>query len=216
VVIFWNLSGLPSELLNDTGMTQTTDYELEKRMQSGDKEAFAELYRRHQGSVYYFALHMTGVHELAEDVTQEVFMVLMRKPALFDEKRGSLRAFLLGVTRNYVLRRLKQERPFISIESAADEPAILDHSETDSLIHHQSIREMCRAILSLPSHYREAVVLCELQELSYAEAAEVVGCAIGTIRSRLHRARIMLTERLSPARGDTGTVKDIESGRCFA
>jgi RNA polymerase sigma-70 factor (ECF subfamily) len=197
-------------------MTQTTDYELEKRMQGGDKEAFAELYRRHQGSVYGFALRMTGARELAEDVTQEVFMVLMRRTDLYDEKRGSLRAFLLGVTRNYVLRRLRQERPFISIETATAEPAILDHSETDSLIHHQSIREMCRAILSLPSHYREVVVLCELQELSYAEAAAVLDCAIGTIRSRLHRARIMLAERLNSTCNDRAKVKDVESERCFA
>ncbi|HEU5238225.1 MAG TPA: sigma-70 family RNA polymerase sigma factor [Pyrinomonadaceae bacterium] len=197
-------------------MTQTTDYELEKRTQGGDKEAFAELYRRYQGSVYGFALQMTGVRELAEDVTQEVFMVLIRRTALYDENRGSLRAFLLGVTKNHVLRRLKQERPFVSIESAADEPAILGHSEIDLVIHHQSMREMCRAILSLPSHYREVVVLCELQELSYAEAAEALGCAIGTVRSRLHRARIMLTEKLSSSREDRATVKEIESERCFA
>jgi RNA polymerase sigma-70 factor (ECF subfamily) len=194
--------------------TRPADSELQKRMLSGDKEAFAELYRRHQRNVYSFALQMTGARELAEDVTQEVFMLLIRETVLYDEKRGSLKSFLLGVTRNFVLRRLKQERAFVSIESAEDQ-SILESAEGESLTQNESIREMRRAILSLPPHYREVVVLCELQELSYAEAAEVLGCAIGTIRSRLHRARTMLTERLS-AREDRATAKEIKSERCFA
>src|SRR4029453_17068986 len=167
--------------------TRPADSELQKRLLSGDKEAFAELYRRHQRNVYSFALQMTGARELAEDVTQEVFMLLIRETVLYDEKRGSLKSFLLGVTRNFVLRRLKQERAFVSIESAEDQ-SILESAEGESLTQNESIREMHQAILGLPPHYREVVVLCELQELSYAEAAGVVGCAIGTIRSRLHRA----------------------------
>ena len=194
--------------------TQPADSELQKRMLSGDREAFAELYRRHQRSVYGFALQMIGARELAEDVTQEVFMLLMRETVLYDEKRGSLKSFLLGVTRNFVLRRRKQERAFVSIEGT-EEQAIFDSAEGESLTQNESIREMRQAILSLPPHYREVVVLCELQELSYAEAAGVLGCAIGTIRSRLHRARTMLTERLS-AREDRTTAKEIKSERCFA
>lgn len=190
------------------------DSELQKRMLSGDREAFAELYRRHQRSVYSFALQMIGVRDLAEDVTQEVFMLLMREPVLYDHKLGSLKSFLLGVTRNFVLRRLKLERAFVSIENVEDQ-SILESAEGESLTQNESIREMRHAILGLPPHYREVVVLCELQELSYAEAAEVLGCAIGTIRSRLHRARTMLTERLS-AGEDRATAKEIKSERCFA
>ena len=194
--------------------TRRADSELQRRGLSGDREAFAELFRRYQRSVYGFAMQMTGARELAEDVTQEVFMLLMRETGLYDEKRGSLKSFLLGVTRNFVLRRLKQERAFVSIESEEDQ-SILESAEDESLTQNESIREMRQAILSLPPHYREVVVLCELQELSYAEAAEVLGCAIGTIRSRLHRARTMLTERLS-AREDGATAKKIKSERCFA
>jgi RNA polymerase sigma-70 factor, ECF subfamily len=194
--------------------TRPADSELQKRMLSGDREAFAELYRRHQRSVYGFALQMIGAHDLAEDVTQEVFMWLMRETVLYDEKRGSLKSFLLGVTRNFVLRRLKQERAFVSIESSEDQ-SIFESAEDESLTQNESIREMRQAILSLPPHYREVVVLCELQELSYAEAAEVLGCAIGTIRSRLHRARTMLTERLSAGENRV-TAKKIKSERCFA
>src|SRR5258707_13513255 len=95
--------------------TQPTDSELVQTMLGGDKEAFAELYRRRQRDVYRFALHMTGAPDLAEDVTQEVFMVLMRKGNEYDNLNGSVNAFLLGVARNYVLRRLRQERFFVSI-----------------------------------------------------------------------------------------------------
>jgi RNA polymerase sigma-70 factor (ECF subfamily) len=193
-------------------MARPDDQELHARMRRGDREAFAELYRRHQRTVYGFALQMTAAPELAEDVTQEVFMVLMRDTA-FDEQRGSLKAFLLGVTRNQVLRRLRQERSLVSIESA-DEQAIGVDPGNDSFIESESIRELRRAILRLPAHYREVVVLCELQELSYTEAAAVLDCAVGTVRSRLHRARQLLTERLNTT-PDTA-VKPIESERCFA
>jgi len=197
-------------------MATPTDSELHARMRNGDREAFAELYQRHRRSVYGFALQMTAARELAEDVTQEVFMMLMRDTERFDEKRGSLKAFLLGVTRNYVLRRLRQERPLVSIESASDDQAMPLSSGNEFLIQSESIREMRRAILGLPPHYRETVVLCELQELSYAEAAAVLGCAIGTVRSRLHRARQMLIEKLNAARDERAPAEKIESERCFA
>ena len=98
--------------------THNSDSELVQTMLGGDKEAFAELYRRRQRDVYRFALHMTGVPDLAEDVTQEVFMVLMRKGNDYDELKGSVNSFLLGIARNYVLRRLRQERCFVSIDDA--------------------------------------------------------------------------------------------------
>jgi RNA polymerase sigma-70 factor, ECF subfamily len=196
-------------------MARPDDNQLHARMRNGDREAFAELYRRYQRSVYGFALQMTAARELAEDVTQEVFMVLMRDTEVFDEKRGSLKAFLLGITRNHVLRRLRQDRSLVSIENA-DEQSIGVKGEKDFMIQSESIREMRRAILRLPAHYREVVVLCELQELSYAEAAAVLGCAVGTVRSRLHRARQMLTERLNAAQDARAPVEKIEPERCFA
>jgi RNA polymerase sigma-70 factor, ECF subfamily len=196
-------------------MATPGDKELHARMRNGDRDAFAELYGRYHRSVFGFALQMTAVRELAEDVTQEVFMVLMRDTEVFDEKRGSLKAFLLGVTRNQVLRRLRQERTLVSIENA-DEPAIATEGGKDFMIQGESIREMLRAILRLPAHYREVVVLCELQELSYAEAAAVLGCAVGTVRSRLHRARQILAERLNAAPDERAAAKKIESARCFA
>ena len=194
--------------------TQISDSELVQTMLGGDKEAFAELYRRRQRDVYRFALHMTGAPDLAEDVTQEVFMVLMRKGNEYDQLKGSVNAFLLGVARNYVLRRLRQERFFVSIDHSVGDKATDEAGANETLARTEAIMAMHKAILNLPAHYREVVVLCDLQELSYAEAAEVLGCAIGTLRSRLHRARTILIERLRTS--GSAATKELESARCFA
>jgi RNA polymerase sigma-70 factor (ECF subfamily) len=196
---------------------QLTDSELVQTMLGGDREAFAELYRRRQRDVYRFALHMSGAPDLAEDVTQEVFMVLMRKGNEYDELKGSVNAFLLGVARNYVLRRLRQERYFVSIEDGVAEPVVPDIAGAhETLTRTESIMAMHEAVLNLPAHYREAVVLCDLQELSYAEASIVLGCPIGTLRSRLHRARGLLIEKLARFRSDSAAGEELESTRCFA
>jgi RNA polymerase sigma-70 factor (ECF subfamily) len=200
--------------------TQLTDSQLIGLMLSGDREAFAELYRRRQSDVYRFALHMSGARDLAEDVTQEVFMVLMREGTSYDETRGSVNAFLLGIARNYVLRRLKQERSFVVIDESDEEASVpgvsSSSSQLDLLTRNEEIRSMQTAVLSLPAHYREVLVLCELQDMSYAEAAGVLGCAMGTVRSRLHRARSMLIEKLRPARDETRAAERLKSARCFA
>jgi RNA polymerase sigma-70 factor (ECF subfamily) len=194
--------------------TQITDSELVRIMLGGDRDAFAELYRRRQRDIYRFALHMTGVPDLAEDVTQEVFMVLMRKGNEYDEVKGSVNSFLLGVARNYVLRRLRQEQYFVSIDDAVNNASV-EAAAGDTLTRTEAMLAMHKAVLNLPEHYREAVVLCDLQELTYAEAAAVLGCAIGTVRSRLHRARTMLIEKLR-VRADGASQEELESARCFA
>jgi len=193
-----------------------TDHELVRLMRGGDRDAFAELYHRRQVNVYRFALQMSGKPELAEDVTQEVFMVLMRGVAVYDEARGTVNAFLLGIARNHVLRRLKQERYFIAAEDNDGVKATAVSGHLTTVARNETIESVRKAILSLPEHYREVIVLCELQEMSYSETARVLGCAIGTIRSRLHRARAMLLEKLNPARDENATTEGVKSARCFA
>jgi RNA polymerase sigma-70 factor (ECF subfamily) len=199
-----------------------TDNELLRIMFSGDQEAFAELYRRRRRDVYLFALHMSGAPDLAEDVTQEVFLTLIRAENGYEETRGSVNSYLLGIARNYVLRRLKQERYFVRIDEANDAEIVKPvnrasaNIQLETLTRDQEITLMQNAILSLPAHYREVLVLCELQEMSYSEAAGVLGCAIGTVRSRLHRARTMLIEKLRPVRDESGSATEVKSQRCFA
>jgi RNA polymerase sigma-70 factor, ECF subfamily len=168
---------------------QTSDQELLVRMLAGDEDAFTVLYRRRQGPVYRFALQMTGNVVIAEDVTQEVFMALLTRTAKYDAARGSLSSFLYGVARNLVLRRIEKTA---EIEDYAGPEDILD-----DLTRRETVEHVRRAVLSLPAVYREAVVLCDLQDTSYEEAAVVLDCPIGTVRSRLNRGRSMLAQKLA-------------------
>ena len=198
------------------------DSELLRSMLAGDEEALALLYRRRQGAVYRFALQMSGSKTIAEDVTQEVFLFLMREGHVFDPARGSVSAFLLGVARNHVLRRLRVEHLLAPLgdDSEDDLPSL--HATTDlcpleDLTRAETIESVRKAVLSLPSKYREVVVLCELQDISYGETAEILGCAIGTVRSRLHRARALLLAKLRPVvKAEEAGSATVKSARCFA
>ena len=202
--------------------TDLSDGELLQSMLAGDEEALAALYRRRQGGVYRFALQMCGSQAVAEDVTQEVFMVLMREGDTYDPARGSLAAFLIGVARNYVLRRLRRERFYVSIDADSASEAANNHRSLttggplDQLSTTETIESVRRAVLALPEKYREVVVLCDLEEMSYVEAAEILSCAVGTVRSRLHRGRALLIEKLRPAQEEETTQAATKAARCFA
>jgi RNA polymerase sigma-70 factor (ECF subfamily) len=192
-------------------LTNLSDEDLLRRMLFGDEEAFVALYRRRQQGIYRFALHMSGSHAVAEDVTQEVFLVLIKSGARYDASRGSVQAFLYGIARNCVKRHQERGGVHVPIDAATrtqieDWPGRIPRTEAiqltapdnpfATLTHSEQIESVRQAVLSLPLPYREAVVLCELQEMSYAEAAAAAGCSVGTIRSRLHRARAILTKKL--------------------
>jgi RNA polymerase sigma-70 factor, ECF subfamily len=204
--------------------SELKDGELLRSMLSGDEEALALLYRRRQAGVYRFVLQMSGSQAVAEDVTQEVFLFLMREGHVFDPARGSVSAFLLGVARNYVLRRLRGEQLLTPLSDDFDEECPREQAGTDvgpldDLTRAETIESVRRAVLSLPEKYREVVVLCELQELSYGETAEILECAIGTVRSRLHRARAILLAKLRPAAEEEDedlSSARVKSARCFA
>jgi RNA polymerase sigma-70 factor, ECF subfamily len=198
-----------------------SDSELLQSMLAGDEEALAALYRRRQGNVYRFALQMSGSPALAEDVTQEVFMALMRDGTSYDSSRGPLNWFLLGIARNLVRQRLGRERFYVSLADDQDGDPVASEPQAvsdplDELSRTETIEVVRKAVFSLPLRYREVVVLCELQELSYAEAAGILGCAIGTVRSRLHRGRALLIEKMRPANEENSTADGVKAARCFA
>jgi RNA polymerase sigma-70 factor (ECF subfamily) len=202
--------------------TTTSDLDLLQLMMAGDEDAFAMIYRRRQGGVYRFVLHMSGSQSVAEDVTQEVFIVLMREAGRFDPSRGSLAAYLHGIARNHVLRRIEQDRLYVPLADSPEDGGgasatlIANGDPLGDLTRNETIQELRHSILVLPPHYREAIVLCELHEMSYVEAASVIGCAVGTLRSRLHRARALLVERLRAARDRNSASEEVKPARCFA
>jgi RNA polymerase sigma-70 factor, ECF subfamily len=234
LVIFMELLGAAGRICNDTrggpsniltmatGVETIDDGVLLRRMMAGDEDSFTLLYRRKHPAIYRFALHMSGNTAVAEDVTQEVFMTLIRDAKRFDPALGTLGGFLFGIARNHLRRRWDQERGAVPLPATAEElDAILlahvgrrnggpgngngnghgngvagfaDHS--DEMVSRENIRRVRQAIATLPENYREVVVLCEMDEMSYEDAAAALECPIGTVRSRLHRAKSMLTEKL--------------------
>jgi len=177
-----------------------SDGDLLRLLSAGNEKAFLEFYRRHQGAVYRFAFQMSGKSEIAEEVTQDVFLVAMNSATRYDSERGSVAAFLYGIARNFVLRTLERERPYLTV---LDDPAgdymgrvVADQDVFGELARHERLEILRKAVLALPPAYREVVVLCDLHERDYAEAADALGCAVGTVRSRLHRARALLAEKL--------------------
>lgn len=191
---------------------QPSDGDLLRGMIAGDERAFADLYRRWQGPLYRFALQMTGNVGLAEEIVQETFMTLMRVARNYDASRGPLRGFLYGVCRNHVMRSVAVESPYLGlIEGAGEDGRAMAELATSSnlladLAAAQTVKRLRRAILSLPATYREAVVLCDLHEMTYEQAAGVLKCPVGTIRSRLHRARDLLLTKLRNGLGPSTGV----------
>jgi RNA polymerase sigma-70 factor (ECF subfamily) len=181
-----------------TDSAKPPDEELLRRIATGDADAMAVLFRRRQGNVYRFALHLTGSASVADDVTQDVFIAVIRDAHRFEPGRAAVAAWLCGIARNYVRRRLALDRAISSLddEEAGEVAATVTPDPLEDLTTAERIEALRRGVLSLPLRYREAVVLCDLQEMSYADAAQALGCPIGTVRSRLNRGRTLLTEKM--------------------
>jgi len=176
--------------------TENEDALLIRDLLAGDEWAFAELYRRRRREIYRFAFAMTRSAALAQDVVQDVFLRLLEDATRFDSSKGTVRAWLLGCARHVVLDRLRAESRWTTGATADDGPSAPCPAE-DTVFAQQRLERLHTEILRLPIEYREAVALCEIAELSYAECAAVLACPIGTVRSRLHRARALLAERLA-------------------
>ncbi len=172
------------------------------RMRQGDEAAFAALYRLHKDAVYRFALLRTGSAAQAADVAQETFLHLMTRPEQYDPARGSIAAWLCGVARNLARRETASREDATDPDDlAADAPAAPELVDADcpaeKLLASETAEQVRAALAAVAPHYRDVLVLCELSDLSYAEAAQVCGIDIGTVRSRLSRGRAQLALQLS-------------------
>jgi RNA polymerase sigma-70 factor, ECF subfamily len=204
-----------------------SDAELMRMILTGDEQAFTTLYQRHQGFIYRFALLMSGQASIAEDVTQEVFLALLRGAHRYDPEFGSLAAYLCRAARNRVLRLLERERPYVQLVDESDEgeaiplaQLIAGDDPLSNCTRNEAIKLVRQAVLALPPRYREVIVLCDLQELSCAEAALALDCPVGTVNSRLHRGHALLLEkllkRLHAAGKPDPATQDAQGRRCFA
>ena len=175
----------------------SSDAALIGAIRRGDEEAFARLYAAYQAPIFRYALHMCGAGA-ADDVVQETFLGLLRG-GRFDADRGTLAGYLFGIARHRILKRLavaRLETPSDD-EGSTEATAADDGSPFDDMSRAEAIEALRAAIQSLPPVYREIITLCELEELDYAAAATVIECPVGTVRSRLHRAKALLSAKLA-------------------
>lgn len=186
--------------------TLATDTELLRQLRDGVGAAFQTLYQRHQAPVYRFALLRTGSGDTAADIVQEVFMGLLTGSFHYDPLRGLLQNFLFGVARKLIL---KHEQPRLRLASLSDaDPDDDTNQELASdeaeplarLLENETAEQVRRALAQLAPHYRDAVILYELHDLSYLDIADICQVDIGTVRSRLSRGRAALAKRLASHR----------------
>ncbi len=189
-------------------MAEVPDEELVRRFRDGDAAAFGALVERHQRRVYNLALRMTGREEDARDATQDAFLAALRKLHGF-RGEAAFTTWLHRVTVNacYDLLRKRSRTPLPLERSDGEdrppvpEPAAADHAERVDLA-----LDVRRALLRVPEEFRAVLVLCDVQDLSYEQAAAALGVPVGTVKSRLHRGRValgrLLVERERPAPAD--------------
>jgi RNA polymerase sigma-70 factor (ECF subfamily) len=167
---------------------------------SGDEAAFTALYRRHQAAVYRYAWLLTGSAAHAADITQDVFVELLSASSGYDAARGSLAAYLCGIARFRAYRAIDTRMQTVDdfdalVEARAehDAPAL----PSDRLERSRALKTLYDAIRKLPPIFRDVLILVELQQMSYADTAAVAGIEVGTVRSRLSRAKAKLAQSLN-------------------
>lgn len=184
-----------------TDDSERPDDELLRLVAGGDRGALAALCRRYQDVIYGFAFQMSGREAVAEDIAQETFLVLVRGARRYNANQAKLSTYLYGIVRHLTRRRLRRDRIFVTLTGQnadrwrAREP-LIEQSLVEAAATQQTIERVRRAVLSLPPRYREVVVLSDLHGRSYTEVATIIGCAVGTVRSRLHRGRDLLRQKL--------------------
>jgi RNA polymerase sigma-70 factor (ECF subfamily) len=190
----------------------SSDAELAERLKQRDEHAFLSLYDLHRSAVFRFLVHMTGSIAAAEELTQEVFVVIldaMRAGTIgqFDPQKGTWEGYLLGIARNLARAEQRRAKRVVSLDGILETPEwnllLRRFSENgrlgdvETLLATRSELEVVyHAILELPEHYREALVLCSLEEKSYRDAAAILQCSEGTVASRMNRAKAILAAKL--------------------
>ena len=169
------------------------------RARRGNEDAFSQLFSRHQRAIYRYGVYMCG-EDAGDDIVQETFLAVLRQGGRADDPQGQGAAYLLGIARHLVMKRWARQGRAWEVAYADvtefDVPDERQPSAIDAIAHAETIATVRAAVKSLPPQFREAVVLCELQGLDYLTAAGVMECPIGTVRSRLFRARALLRTML--------------------
>ncbi len=189
-------------------MEARPDPDLLKQAASGDRSAFDDLYARHSRAVFDFAWRFTRSVPAAEDITQDVFVIMLLDAGRFKPERSSLRSWLLGITRNQALKRHRKLSPEQPLDLEIEGGAAVNRTPLEEMLSGEVSAAVSAAVGSLPPLQREALILFEYEGLAMTEIAELAGVDLPAVKSRLHRARERLRALLGPlqlARGHTET-----------
>jgi RNA polymerase sigma-70 factor, ECF subfamily len=175
------------------------DTECMTRLAAGDANALRELYQRHGRALLRFSSAMCRSKQAAEDMVHDTFVALLREPMNFDPALGTVFGYLCGVLRHRVSRHFRHEKRWVALDTDNDSsPAhVEEDGPVDEIARSEITAAFRRAMLELPLQHREVISLCDLEELPYTTVAGILSCPVGTVRSRLHRARALLTIRLA-------------------
>jgi RNA polymerase sigma-70 factor (ECF subfamily) len=171
-----------------------------QRCLAGDQDAWAQIVRQHWRKVFNIAYKFTGKHDEAEDLTQDIFLKIFKALGTFD-RRANFQTWIVSISRNLCIdhyRSVRKERQTIArdVDSNDLQPASSERGPY-AAAEHQDLRELLRIALGkLPATLRTAVVLRDLQELSYQEIADRLGLPEGTVKSRINRGRLELARQL--------------------
>lgn len=189
----------------------TTDELLLQKAVDGDQAAFLELYDRYRQPIFRFAYRLLGSVELAEDVTHDCFLSLIRKPENFRPERASLKTYLYAAARNLALKHFRNQGREAGMDELAEEPQESPRrGPLRRLLDEELADQVREAVFRLPPLQREALILFEYEGLSLNEVAEIAGTDAGAIKARLYRAREGLRRFLKPY---LDSNQELNSGR---
>ena len=178
---------------------RTTDELLLEKAGDGDQAAFLELYDRYREPIFRFAYRLLGSVEIAEDVTHDCFLSLIRKPENYRPERASLKTYLYAAARNLALKHFRDQGRETGMDEVSEEPREASSRGPLRRLLDEELATLVReAIFSLPQLQREALILFEYEGLSLSEVAEIAGTDVGAVKARLYRAREGLRRILSP------------------
>ena len=188
-----------------------TDELLLEKAGDGDQAAFLELYGRYRDPIFRFAYRLLGSIEIAEDVTHDCFLSLIRKPENFRPERASLKTYLYAAARNLALKHFRNQGRETGMDEVSEEPKEApNRGPLRRLLDEELATQVRKAILSLSPLQREALILFEYEGLSLSEVAEIEGTDVGAVKARLYRAREGLRRILSPYLKDN---QELNTGR---
>ncbi len=177
----------------------TADELLLQRAAKGDQAAFLELYDRHREPIFRFAYRLLGSVDIAEDITHDCFLSLIRRPEGYRPERAALRTYLFAITRNLALKHFRDTGRETGLEEVTQEPQVSPRQvPLRKMLDEELAAQVREAVFSLPALQREALILFEYEGLSLNEIAAVVDADVGAVKARLYRARESLKRTLRP------------------